>query len=75
MARSEGFEPPSFGIGIHCDIQLRHERMLTPLSFGSVSYYKPKLPIWQAPNFIFSLHTCKNCDTIRYILNTDEVVP
>ena len=26
MARPEGFEPPAFGIGIHCDIQLRHGR-------------------------------------------------
>lgn len=26
LARPEGFEPPSFGIGIHCDIQLRHGR-------------------------------------------------
>lgn len=26
VARPEGFEPPSFGIGIHCDIQLRHGR-------------------------------------------------
>ena len=27
MARPEGFEPPAFGIGIHCDIQLRHGRL------------------------------------------------
>ena len=27
LARPEGFEPPAFGIGIHCDIQLRHGRM------------------------------------------------
>ena len=26
VARPEGFEPPAFGIGIHCDIQLRHGR-------------------------------------------------
>lgn len=26
LARPEGFEPPAFGIGIHCDIQLRHGR-------------------------------------------------
>ena len=29
LARPEGFEPPAFGIGIHCDIQLRHGRILT----------------------------------------------
>lgn len=27
MVRPEGFEPPAFGIGIHCDIQLRHGRI------------------------------------------------
>ncbi len=27
LARPEGFEPPAFGIGIHCDIQLRHGRI------------------------------------------------
>lgn len=27
LARPEGFEPPAFGIGIHCDIQLRHGRV------------------------------------------------
>ena len=26
VVRPEGFEPPAFGIGIHCDIQLRHGR-------------------------------------------------
>ena len=29
LVRPEGFEPPSFGIGIHCDIQLRHGRLQT----------------------------------------------
>ena len=28
MARPEGFEPPAFRIGICCDIQLRHGRIL-----------------------------------------------
>lgn len=28
VARPEGFEPPAFGIGIRCDIQLRHGRTL-----------------------------------------------
>lgn len=27
VVRPEGFEPPAFGIGIHCDIQLRHGRI------------------------------------------------
>ncbi len=27
LVRPEGFEPPAFGIGIHCDIQLRHGRI------------------------------------------------
>lgn len=35
LARPEGFEPPAFGIGIHCDIQLRHGRIyLCPKSTG-----------------------------------------
>lgn len=44
LARPEGFEPPTFGIGIHCDIQLRYERSSTisvqfytmPFFFSSV---------------------------------------
>ena len=31
MARPEGFEPPAFGIGIRCDIQLRHGRIYLTL--------------------------------------------
>ena len=36
LARPEGFEPPAFGIGIHCDIQLRHGRVSCPFFQGSV---------------------------------------
>ena len=36
MARPEGFEPPAFGIGIHCDIQLRHGRIVS-LSKGHIN--------------------------------------
>ena len=36
LVRPEGFEPPAFGIGIHCDIQLRHGRIVS-LSKGHIN--------------------------------------
>ena len=39
LARPEGFEPPAFGIGIHCDIQLRHGRLCCKREVCSRSAY------------------------------------
>ena len=43
LARPEGFEPPAFGIGIHCDIQLRHGRieLLVSRAGTIVHYFSP----------------------------------
>ena len=43
LARPEGFEPPAFGIGIHCDIQLRHGRKYTAhrMSRYILHYFAP----------------------------------
>ena len=38
LARPEGFEPPAFGIGIHCDIQLRHGRMVCSVNEQVILY-------------------------------------
>ena len=46
LARPEGFEPPSFRIGICCDIQLRHGRILF-IAFQSS--FERRLPFIIAP--------------------------
>lgn len=44
VARPEGFEPPAFRIGICCDIQLRHGRIIAQINYRAeaiIPYYIP----------------------------------
>ena len=52
LARPEGFEPPAFGIGIHCDIQLRHGRICGCCSLSN-THCTPQIPSWQEENCNF----------------------
>ena len=51
LARPEGFEPPAFGIGIHCDIQLRHGRMYSLIEEQVILY--TTLPCFARGNLQF----------------------
>lgn len=51
LVRPEGFEPPAFGIGIHCDIQLRHGRILA--AFKAYQFYYV-FPVFASLIFRFS---------------------